>query len=630
MLLACSSLRPPSSRSFARHVALLVLFALILTIATTATHALSDTGAQQQMVVSRAGIPGGPPCISLAESRYCSQWGGSHISGNLRNYFMSNPGHGVASVPIVNTTEAFDTQIMENIFLAEEYRKKYYSSLLGCDLDGQPVRYMTSYWCAVLIAYSPGCIDLTALDQPLCTETCSAYTSSMQSMINDPSYCTPSSVRSALAATGTNATDAASRNSTIASSGSGSLAVIPAESTAKLAGDATIALDPAWFCGLRMLSGRNMTVQCNTGAAEPFCGYLTLDAACANGCATEECPKTATTRTTRSRAAGTTTTASAELFPAGLSTTARTAAYVAIAGAAFLVSAGLIACVLHRQHAKARRQAAGSAAAEQGDAHPLPALPPSQLQLVRETSQRRLLVPPPESAAVAVIADPSRPNTSIEREPVRKFSGRRQRRPPPISIAPVAGSPAGPLVLPSLPTPTAPVPKTLPRDGEPVACPGAQWYPPAASFPPPPVGAEPVAFVPLLGDDLLDTTQIHDDAEGVPVWLQPDFGGTLPPPPAPATAAAPPSVAATMERGPSTRRARMAYVSDKSDELNIEVSDVLLVLEEYEDGWAHGYNWLTRVSGIFPLAVFDEGGAGGAVRVQSSCVADLGDGGDAQ
>ncbi len=50
------------------------------------------------------------------------------------------------------------------------------------------------------------------------------------------------------------------------------------------------------------------------------------------------------------------------------------------------------------------------------------------------------------------------------------------------------------------------------------------------------------------------------------------------------------------------------------DEIQIEIGDILLVHEEYDDGWAFGVNLCSRCQGVFPLAVGEVLQQGGASK----------------
>ncbi|KAI9222769.1 hypothetical protein BC828DRAFT_7082 [Blastocladiella britannica] len=363
-------------------------------------------------------------------------------------------------VPIVNNTESFDQDIMEGIFLSQTYRGRYYASLVGCDFAQEPVRYMASYFCAVLIAYSPQCMDLTTPSQPLCHNTCSGYVASMQTMANTPSLCSASAIRTTLSAAASNGSSA-------------SLAQIP--STVSTDPTTPIQLNPSWFCGLRMLSGTNTTIACVNGKSEPFCGYLDAETACEQGCATEECPKSPT----RAKARGTgVPTASATASGAtslgswlgNAGTPVTVAFYAAMGCAACIVSATLVLVAIRASGRYCPSRAKSSPDLKEDAQHgsgwhalPYTANP----ALSREPSthtQRTLLVRNGSSssgtlvdgahgdafrggepvalspyggnyAAVETVIDGS----NIMSEPARKFSGRRRHRRPPSIVT--TGSP---------------------------------------------------------------------------------------------------------------------------------------------------------------------------------------------
>ncbi|ORZ38546.1 hypothetical protein BCR44DRAFT_1295009 [Catenaria anguillulae PL171] len=191
---------------------------------------------------------------------------------------------------------------MQDIFLSEEIRSKYFQTLVGCDLGGMPVRFMTSYWCAVLLSYSPGCMELSVPTAPLCAETCNDFTASLSKLVSDTSTCDPQAVKAAMSALSANI----SQSSSSANSPSFSTGIpipTPTPTSTSLNNSTTdpqgFNIDPAWLCSSRLLSGSNLTstTGCISGQSrEPYCGWLDHDAACRNGCATEDCPAVPTPR----------------------------------------------------------------------------------------------------------------------------------------------------------------------------------------------------------------------------------------------------------------------------------------------------------------------------------------------
>jgi hypothetical protein len=486
-----------------------------------------------------SGVPGGPPCIPLAESRFCGQWAAFQISGNLRSYFVNNPGHGVASIPVVSTVDDFDTAIMEGILLAEPSRKQFYQTLTGCDLQGRSVRFMTSYFCASLIAYSTGCMDLQTETTPLCRDSCDAYVDNLQSLLRNPKLCDAGTVKQVLSG---------------------------GDNESNLDGD-SIQLESSKFCGMRMLSGKR---NCISGSTESFCGFLTSEEACSEmACPTEDCPNQAIGRKDNGNVPNVSGRKTGNLQDSLWSTSPKTIGIAIGIGVGSCIGAAIF--VVYMRKCYIRRQVDNSASnnsSESRGTRPLALTLPVTSPATRQASTS-------SDSSITLAQDELPPPALLKMDdqvktfdaPLRRFSRRRAHRPPNlfIPVTQMNQELATPIGSSSTPVLTPPI-----GYGSPEIL--AHLVPNSSTLPREPHHTSILSYG---GWSPMDSPRnLCDSFHSEP--FRNSVQCIHPPPPATVSA---PNI--------STLRARMAYRSSGDDELSVDVGDLLLVLEVYEDGWCH-------------------------------------------
>ncbi|KAL7753072.1 Rho guanine nucleotide exchange factor 35 [Sorochytrium milnesiophthora] len=476
-------------------------------------------------------------------------------------------GHGVASVPIVNSTASFDTDIMEGIFLDPATRNTFYTNTAGCSLQSRPVKYMTTYFCAVLIAYSPGCVDLSVPNKPLCADTCSRYVGSLTQMLRDRTIC-PRDDDNSQASTSSNALP------TLPSSGVGDQV-----STSQL-------------CSMQFLNGSPNTtaVGCVSGDKTKYCGYPTVQDACRYGCNGIDCSNV-TLPTTNATDASNASLQQSSID--GSSTTLVVGIVATLVTVGFLC--GIIYLIVKRSYSV---KANNNGVSRQAETHYPSALRgDAAVPLRSSTGVEHDWVP--ESDPVSTIV-PSELSTNTHNN---NFG---RKRPPPIAVVP-------PVMYDQPPYPPA-QPTTHSVDHvvmmSPTIAMAPQMYPTIAPAMPPPAH-RPASFVPYVTSPVLAATaagetyqMIYENSSRVSLIIATPAEAIA----VPMQLQAPPMALASTHTLPSVpdpplHQAHLRYVPALDDELMVSVGDEIAVTETYDDGWAYGTNWTSGMEGFFPVAV---------------------------